>query len=195
MSRSRNANAALWSPGGGRTTTPRRIHIGTPGSQTVTPTDDTTYSDIFLREQTEVISVEGVEVRRRLVLPAVPPGSALTVRFDRYRRDVAQGVVLSIKRGKFVVRSERSADMVLWSDTAPAVVELAMTHRVPADVILWNTWRGWGGWPVGSTGYAGMRVTSSAPGVWRLNCSDGVGGPDFADLVVDVRLIPPTAGE
>jgi hypothetical protein len=155
----------------------------------VTP-PESTFSDIFLRDHAEVISVGGAEIRRRLVLPAVPPGSSLTVRFVRHHPDVPQGLNLSTNHGKFVVEGERNADVVLWTDTAPEIVELQLTNQVPAEVVIWNAWRGWGGWPAGSTGYAGMMVKPLGPAAWRLECSDGVGGPDFTDLVVEVRLSP-----
>jgi hypothetical protein len=150
-----------------------------------------TFSDIFLREHTDLIVVEGREIRRRLVLPGIEPGGVLRVTFERYQTSVPQGINLSTKKGKFEAAGERSADIVLWVDTAPEVVDLRMTNQVPADVVIWNTWRGWGGWPTGSTGYAGMLVETLNDHSWRLRCSDGVGGPDFDDLVVTVQLIRP----
>ena len=104
-----------------------------------------------------------------------------------------QAVRLKIERGLVIANHQRLTDVVLWADTSPPVVEIAIEPNGEhhATLKVWNAWRDDGvmqAW----FGDAGMIVEESSAGLW-LRCSDGVGEMDFSDVVFEVSFsLPPT---
>ena len=118
----------------------------------------------------------------------VHPDDTLQVRFVRWNAMIRQGLQLKINRGRLLVNGQSSKSGVLWMDTAPEVVEIVcQPPKAGATLSLWNTWERDGivhAW----LGNAGMLVEQRDDAV-VLKCSDGVGNPDFQDLVVELRLV------
>ncbi|QUQ63783.1 hypothetical protein [Kutzneria sp. CA-103260] len=135
------------------------------------------------------IDFDGVTVRLRHVVPAVAGGSRLVVEFEDYVDEPVQAVCCATSKGMFEVDGEKSRRLVFWADNSPRVVTATLTNRVPAEVVLWNAWRrGADGIDAGLR-YAGMTVTELGERHWRFRCSDGIGGPDFDDLVFTARIV------
>ena len=113
----------------------------------------------------------------------------VTVRFRQFTAVPTQGLRLKVRGGSLEVASESGADIFLWTDTAPASVTARVRWKAksPRSLRIWNTWKVNGvahAW----FGNAGMRISTEPAGSLLLRCSDGVGGPDFDDLVAEVSL-------
>jgi len=112
----------------------------------------------------------------------------LQVRFVRRTPTIRQGLQLKTNRGQLLVNGQSLKSGVLWMDTAPEVVEIVCHPPRPgATLSIWNVWEREGivhAW----VGNAGMLVEQRNDAV-VLKCSDGVGKPDFQDLVVELRSV------
>ncbi len=80
---------------------------------------------------------------------------------------------------------QSAKSLVLWTDTAPAAVEVACSPAKQAmRLSLQNCWREQDG-VMSSLGSAGMRVEEQEGGL-LIRASDWTSPPDFTDLVVRV---------
>lgn len=123
-----------------------------------------------------------------------PPGSRFQLVFVRSRAEPRQGLRLSCvnKRHTLRINDIDAAQFVLWADTAPQRVEVAVSKgRQPRQIRLLNVWE----LPDYGTTMQGinaacMSVSHTESGSVLLECSDGygVGPPDFTDLVVRIIL-------
>ncbi|WP_162940313.1 hypothetical protein [Gryllotalpicola protaetiae] len=115
--------------------------------------------------------------------------SRMTIRFRSAIPHPPQGFRLRIRGGALGIESTRTDDVVLWQDTAPNEirVQIAWESKQGRSLRIWNTWRVNGvtqAWLLN----AAMRVDLDDRGVLRFRCSDGVGAPDFSDLVAEVEI-------
>lgn len=94
---------------------------------------------------------------------------------------------MSIKKGQLTVDGQTMNRLVLWTDTAPEVVQVVC--RPPKAGAVLRAWNNWdrNGTMMAWLGNAGMLVEDQNDCV-VLRCSDGIGPPDFEDLVVELRL-------
>ncbi len=81
--------------------------------------------------------------------------------------------------------SVKSRDFVIWQDSAPLSFNLGVSWGEGQSRSI----RFWNGWEVGGvqhvwTGNSGMWVSEDPGGGFLVRCSDGVGSPDFGNLVV-----------
>jgi hypothetical protein len=97
-----------------------------------------------------------------------------------------QGLRLRARGGRMLVNGQDLEDVVLWADTAPPEVVVALRPAQSMTVRAWNVWRDDRGAMQAWIGDAGMLVE---PG--RLRCSDGYDRPSFTDLEVTLGLNPP----
>ncbi|WP_448811810.1 hypothetical protein [Agromyces bauzanensis] len=113
----------------------------------------------------------------------------LTIRFVSSAAALPQGLHVKVRGGSLEIGGVIAADMVLWRDTAPETVQVAVrwSPRGPRSLRIWNTWRD-GGVSQAWLGNAGMRVDTREDGRLTFRCSDGVGEPDFEDLVATMEL-------
>jgi len=87
---------------------------------------------------------EPIEHERRMVHEIyrcdAHPGDVLRVRFVRSTSAVRQGLSLSIKKGQLSVEGQSMKHLVLWTDTAPEMVEV-VCERAKAGAVLqaWTT--------------------------------------------------------
>ncbi len=147
-----------------------------------------TISDAFAEQQSNVIDWNGITVYGLLEF-ATPP-STVTLTFVSAKADPVQGIQLRARRGTLVVNGRESADVVLWQDTAPrqVTVEVKPSGRGTPQLKLWNVWRAGLDVTQAWLGNAAIRIEGDqASGAFTVLCSDGLGDPDFADLVVDVN--------
>jgi hypothetical protein len=96
-----------------------------------------------------------------------------------------QGLRLRARGGDMVIDGRTLDDAVLWTDTAPPEVLVALRPRATMTVRLWNVWRDGAGTMQAWIADAGMLVEDG-----RLRCSDGVDRPSFGDLEVTLALSP-----
>jgi len=115
-------------------------------------------------------------------------GDLVRIRFLSSTPSPRQGLRLSMKGGVLEVGDQRLKEIVLWSDTAPGLVEFACKPpRNGSWMHVWNTWVDDNGATQAWIGSAGMVIEKRESGA-ILRCSDGKDGPNFDDLVVEVGL-------
>lgn len=118
----------------------------------------------------------------------IQPGDHIQVDFLSSRPDRVQGINLRTKGGLLEAGGVRSSAISLWLDTAPPSSDVQCI-KPPRDGLLMvsNQWRRPDGVEDEWTNNAGMVIEDhNTPVV--LRCSDGVGSPNFDDLVVALRF-------
>lgn len=151
-----------------------------------------TFAEQWMASRGQPIPFEGKLVHGIWRIPLVA-GEGVAIRFVSWTPDMPQGLRMSLDtaKGRLVVGGEEIREVVLWTETAPArpIVLLPKAQRRPQVLAVWNVWRGGGpsscdAW----IGNCGMIVEEDAPNL-RLRCSDGVGPPNFEDLVVEISRV------
>jgi len=141
------------------------------------------FADLF--DATDVVDWKGHEVQPVLRFP-VAAGSMVRVRRLGSSSERAQAVKLAVDQGAMRLARYEGSSIALWSHSAPAEVELEIIgHATVLEV--WNAWS-LDGVDNAWLGNAGIIAESHANG-WTLQCSDGVGDPDFSDLVLWLGII------
>lgn len=145
----------------------------------------TTLGEQFVRSRGKPIEYKGQTVHAIYEL-AISRGQRLTIWFRSVRPQPRQGLRLVINKGTLDINGEQLKDVVLWTDTAPEIVEVhALPPRSGGTLKIWNTWIGSLGSMDAWTGNSGMLVEPTTDGV-VLRCSAGIGEPDFSELVVEI---------
>ena len=148
-----------------------------------------TLSELLAETQGSPVRFRGREVIAVYRLAASTP---MMLRIHRARAVASprQAVRLTIEGGRFTVNGQELSRVVLWSDTAPREVEVAVRPEGRSALIkVWNSWEDEAGVMQSWIGDAGIVVTQHGDRV-RLSCSDGVGDPDFEDLVIEIDSVP-----
>jgi hypothetical protein len=134
-----------------------------------------------------------VEVDGRVVTPltrmVVADGTRVIVTRLTASRRRDQALVIAVDRGLLEIDGFEAPAVSLWTSTSPRQLELVVRGNDAGALDIWNAWRGptfEGAW----LGNAGI-VEQPVEGGITLQCSDGVGEPDFTDLVVRIELITP----
>lgn len=150
-------------------------------------------SDRSLAEQFHKSSGRPINIDGRKILAVshlkVSDGTTLRVTRLTASRSRDQAVVLAVDSGHLEIDGFEAPAISLWTSTAPREVELTVRGEQATGLDIWNAWRGpafEGAW----LGNAGIVEQPVAAG-FTLQCSDGIGPPDFTDLVVTVELINP----
>jgi hypothetical protein len=157
------------------------------------------FTTLFRRSGGEPVIYEGREIQPSFWLP-VSRGEELQLTLKSSARAPVQGlqVVARAKRGKVndtrckvEIAGRTGTDFVLWTPTAPRESRVKIIEApAGSQVGVWNVWQH----PRHETmlygvNNAGMRIEVRSPDHWVLECSDGVGDPDFTDLVVELRKL------
>lgn len=143
-------------------------------------------SSLFAEQRTNQIDWDG-PLYSLYELPS--DGAKLAVRFKSAISTPPQGLRLKIRGGVFEANGVVTDDLTLWQDTAPpdVAVLLRWKSKRGRSLRVWNAWRvkdvtqAW-------LGNAAMRVAVGRNGLFKFSCSDGVGPPDFSDLVVEIGI-------
>lgn len=146
-----------------------------------------TLQEMFEEDEADAIDWQGQIVRSVIRFP-VEDNSRIRLRRLGSSRDRAQALKLSVNSGQLVVVDNGFADQSLsiWSHTAPEEVELRVDGRRATRLDVWNAWS-LDGVDNSWLGNAGIIIQDHAGG-HTLQCSDGVGDPDFADLAIWIGL-------
>lgn len=141
-------------------------------------------SQLFDRSRSNSIDWQGMTVVPMVQL-AVRNGSRVRVRRLGSSPLRAQALKMAVDSGELSVNGVANPSLALWSHTAPGDLEVRVegTGRM---LDLWNAWS-LDGVDNSWLGNAGIIVDEHASGL-TLQCSDGVGEPDFGDLVVWVGV-------
>ena len=113
----------------------------------------------------------------------------MTVTFVSSVKDVVQCLRLKVDKGTMSIKGEDTADVILTTDSAPAVVSVLVQPgptrgNGPQDM---ERLEGRSGNLAGLVRNAGMQVEES-PTETILRCNDGVGPPSFSDLVARLEF-------
>lgn len=95
------------------------------------------------------------------------------------------GLRIKAANGEIEVNGQRHSEIILWADTSPELVEIAVLSKSGCELKIWNVWRSndvANAW----VGNAGLLI-SNKDGVTTLECSDGVGDVDFSSLVAQIQ--------
>jgi hypothetical protein len=111
---------------------------------------------------------------------------AIAVRRLAATTSPVQGLRLKAVKGRIEVNGQDHPEIILWADTSPPVLDLAVACANGCELKCWNVWK-YGDIVQAWIGNAGMHV-AEADGRVTLACSDGVGDADFADLVVELEF-------
>lgn len=130
----------------------------------------TAFLGLFNAAKSHVVGYEGAPLYSMWPLELTAP-ARLTIAWESYVDEPVQGLLVKSRDGRLEVASESSKTLVLWTDTAPPVVEVAcIPGQKPMRVWLQNCWRSHGG-VMSSLGSAAMRV-DELPGGPRIRASD-----------------------
>jgi len=111
---------------------------------------------------------------------------AIRIRFKSATKAAPQALCVKARKGALEINKIATRDIaVLWTDTAPNVVDVIYRFKGKGEIRFWNAWKDSDGVQHAWIGNAGMLV-SEQPGHTTLSCSDGIGDPEFRDLIVEI---------
>ena len=158
---------------------------------------DSTFGEQFGRSKGEPIQYQGKRVHC-ILCREVEGEVCLTIRFLGSRVHVPQALRVKSYNSTVLVEGQTLGDIELWADNYPSPLELRVLPtkkrkrlKEPSVPLLkvWNAWRDERGVTQAWIGNSGMLI-EEVDGDTLLKCSDGVGPPDFTDLVVSLRFSP-----
>lgn len=144
-------------------------------------------SELFEQSGDDVIEWNGQQVHAVVRLP-VSDKTRVRLRRLGSSRDRAQALKLSLNSGSLRVNGLSSPSVAIWSHSANEDVEIEVEGRRANTLTIWNAWS-LDGVDNAWLGNCGI-VTQDHAGGTTMQCSDGVGAPDFSDLVVWVLTEP-----
>lgn len=142
-------------------------------------------SDMFEQSESDAIEWRGSVVRAVVRLP-VSDGQTIRLRRLDSSRERAQALKLGLNAGALEINGASSQTLAIWSHTAPIEVEIRVQGRRASNIDLWNAWS-LDGVDNAWLGNSGIVIQDHAGG-HTLQCSDGVGEPEFSDLIMWVGI-------
>ena len=149
---------------------------------------DKTLAEMFSKSGGRPVNLNGRKVKSVSRL-AVSDGTRAIVTRLTASRSRDEALVVAVDNGTLEVDGFEAPAMALWTSTSPRQVQLVVRGGEAASLEIWNAWRGpafEGAW----LGNAGI-VEQPVDGGVTLQCSDGVGEPDFTNLVVSIEVVAP----
>ncbi|QIG39398.1 hypothetical protein G5T42_07805 [Microbacterium sp. 4R-513] len=141
-------------------------------------------AELFNTSKGEPIELDGELVHLWVEVGPLPQ-SRFTIELSA-GTDRPQALCIEARGGTLEVAGQRSTSIVLWTDTAPPVIDLDAVPTTAQAVVLrfWNAWRGTR--DVMHTGMGNVGIRKVAPTANRLTlmCSNGWGPVNFQDLHV-----------
>ena len=156
-----------------------------------------TLADRFRTQRTDRIRVDGVEIVSMTEVH-IAKGSVLEVLIEDSRPDVDQSLRIHSKSGDvsiIVAHFPPSDSVLVLAETYPAFeIEFEEMEGDTGTLQIWNSWilgDGEHAW-IGNSGIVvePLPVPEGASQRLRLWCSDGLGDPDFDDLVLLLTVGP-----
>jgi len=149
---------------------------------------------LFAQAKADSIVVDGRRIHGILRIRVEAP-SLLKVRRLHASSDPVPGLRFAIRDGTATLEGQKLPNMVLWSDTAPAKVEINIVpkRKKIAEVMLWGCWRAYSGGQAVTEAWVlndGMLIEQS-DNTWVLRCNSGPNESlSFDNLIVEVNLTP-----
>lgn len=145
-----------------------------------------TLTELFTKAGGGPVKTDGRKVTPVTHL-AVSDGIRIIVTRLTSSRSRDQALVMALDNGLLEIDGFEAPSVSLWTSTCPRQVEFTVRGENASSLDVWNAWRGSafeGSW----LGNAGI-VEQAVEGGVTLQCSDGVGEPDFTNLVVSIEVI------
>jgi hypothetical protein len=147
-----------------------------------------TLSELFQKSNGQPITAPG-KLIHSICTQTVKAGSTLKITRISHSHEVVQGLRVTCDNGELEINGQMLVDIILWVDTSPVGVDIKVVANSDTTLKFWNAWR-FKGITQAWVGNAGICIEENEGRV-RLMCSDGVGEPDFEDLVVDIVFAKP----
>lgn len=148
---------------------------------------------MFEEKRSSIMGWNGITIYGLFEFKVIP--ERFELRFLSAKEFPVQGIHLRVKGGTLAVNDCESSNIVVWQDTAPQRVDVQVRAlRKGARLMLWNIWKESAGVTQAWLGNSALQVdVDSSRGFLKLRCSDGVGEPDFEDLIVEVGVLDVSA--
>ena len=156
-----------------------------------------TLADRFRTQRTDRIRVDGIEIVSMAEIE-LPANSVLEVLVEDSRPDIEQSLRILSSGGDITIANadfEPAESILVLGETYPAFeIIFADPDSAGGRLQLWNSWilgDGEHSW-IGNSGIIvePLPVPVGASNRLRLWCSDGLGDPDFDDLVLLLTIGP-----
>jgi hypothetical protein len=145
--------------------------------------------DLFVANRGEPIQHDGQELYWTYYV-RVQDKDKVEIRFRDFVPYPVQGLAVNCDGCVGTINGMKAKKFQLWTDTAPEVIEISISRaKHEATLAFFNVW--------GDARHSPMmyRLNNAAilpeplsDGTVILHCSDGIGPPDFSDLVATVRV-------
>lgn len=116
----------------------------------------------------------------------VTNGDTISVTRVRASSTRAQALKVSVDKGDLRANSILMTTAAIWTHTSPEQVSVEVVGRRVRSIDVWNSWS-YDGVDSAWLGNAGIMVESKGD-THTLRCSDGLGEPNFDDLVVRLEI-------
>ncbi|TDA48853.1 hypothetical protein [Burkholderia pyrrocinia] len=134
------------------------------------------------------IVVDGREIYGLYEIDVSSGETVLTLDFVSNKESTIQGVNIKAMNCNVEINNQILTDFVIWTDHSPKHIQMNVTIKRDGKAALkvWNVWKcddvshAW-------IGNAGMLVKKDDRHI-AFHCSDGMGDPDFEDLVFTIEI-------
>ncbi|EMN1927886.1 hypothetical protein RVV18_002285 [Burkholderia ambifaria] len=142
----------------------------------------------FQEARAPEIEVDGREIYSLYEIDMSTGETVLSLNFVSNKKSTIQGIKIKASNCSVEVNNEILTDFLIWADHSPKHIPLNVTLKKgrKATLKVWNIWKhddvshAW-------IGNAGMLVERADRHI-EFHCSDGIGDPDFEDLVFTIEV-------
>lgn len=145
-----------------------------------------TLAVLFQKAKAAVIEYDGQLIHGILNLK-IEGNQKFIIRRLKAAKSSVQGLRLKAVKGFIEVNGQSHQEIILWADTCPEIIDINVTSKSGCELKIWNVWKA-GDITQAWIGNAGF-IISEKENVMILECSDGVGGINFSDFVVEIEKI------
>ncbi|MDF3091286.1 hypothetical protein [Burkholderia semiarida] len=142
----------------------------------------------FQEARAPKIVVDGREIYGLYEIDVSSGEAVLFPDFVSFKKSTVQGVNIKAVNCNVEVNNQILTDFLIWSDHGPKHIPLnvAIKKGGRAALKVWNVWK-YDGVSHAWIGNAGMLVKKDDRHI-SFHCSDGMGNPDFEDLVFTIEV-------
>ncbi|MGR3911569.1 hypothetical protein Q3A80_31440 [Burkholderia sp. SR8] len=142
----------------------------------------------FQEARAPKIEVDGREIYSLYEVDVSSGETALSLDFISSKKSSIQGVKIKAENCNVEVNNQILKDFFIWADHSPKHIPMNVTINKggKAAIKVWNVWK-YDDVPHAWIGNSGMLVKKDDRHI-VFHCSDGMGDPDFEDLVFTIEV-------
>jgi hypothetical protein len=144
--------------------------------------------ELFRSSGGQPVELGGQLVRLAYTVPIGERTVTGRISVQSFKTEPVQGICLQMREGELEVNGVRNPGVVLWSDTAPRVIEFPIVGHEESALQVWNCWRGRFGEREAWIGSAGLICDEENGSIYHFFCSDGPGRTQFDAIVFDLAI-------